>query len=318
MSEQSKVAAVVVTYNRKALLRECLNALLAQTRPLDEIIVVDNASTDGTDRLIKEEFLQFSQVTYLRLPENIGGAGGFHEGMKLAYEKGYDWIWVMDDDVIPFKDALELLFVYTHKFRALVPSVRKTEAVDQYDERVLGTVIAKEKVFGGTILSIKDFYQETLQISAYPLLGILIERSVLKDIGFVNPAFFSQGDDIDFTLRISRKFPILWVKNSIVLHFSSNEPFYTRISFLGKTFYILRSDQLWKSYYNLRNSVYLMRSYFGFRRALIYALRQLPKDLIKYTIAGPHYWFALKLYVEAFFDGLYGRLGRHSKYLPKN
>lgn len=88
-----KVAAVVVTYNRKELLRECLQALLNQTRPLDEIIVVDNASTDGTDQMIPEEF---PQITHVRLPENIGGAGGFHEGMKLAYEKGHDWIWVMD------------------------------------------------------------------------------------------------------------------------------------------------------------------------------------------------------------------------------
>lgn len=91
MEGDVKVAAVVVTYNRKELLRECLNALLNQTRPLDEIIVIDNASTDGTQEMIAKEF---PYITYVLMSENIGGAGGFHEGMKLAYEKGYDWIWV--------------------------------------------------------------------------------------------------------------------------------------------------------------------------------------------------------------------------------
>jgi rhamnopyranosyl-N-acetylglucosaminyl-diphospho-decaprenol beta-1,3/1,4-galactofuranosyltransferase len=102
----SRVCAVVVTYNRKEALRKCLAALLTQTIHLDEVIVIDGPSTDGTMQLVREEF---PEITYIRLREDIGGAGGFYEGMKLAYKKGYDWIWVMDDDAVPEHDALEEL-----------------------------------------------------------------------------------------------------------------------------------------------------------------------------------------------------------------
>jgi len=72
MSEN--ICAVIVTYNRKELLRECLKAVLAQTRPPEHVLVVDNASTDGTPEMLQEEF---PQVEVLCLPENQGSAGGF-------------------------------------------------------------------------------------------------------------------------------------------------------------------------------------------------------------------------------------------------
>jgi rhamnopyranosyl-N-acetylglucosaminyl-diphospho-decaprenol beta-1,3/1,4-galactofuranosyltransferase len=101
-----KVCAVIVTYNRKEMLQKCLKALQNQIIPLDEIIVIDGPSTDGTTQLMKEKF---PEITYIRLDEDVGGSGGFYEGMKLAYNKGYDWIWVMDDDATPENDTLEKL-----------------------------------------------------------------------------------------------------------------------------------------------------------------------------------------------------------------
>ena len=92
-NKKEKIAAVVVTYNRKELLKECLDALLAQTHPLDSIILIDNASTDGTPEFLKEKgFLDNPKIDYVRLSENSGGAGGFYEGMKRGYEKGFDWV----------------------------------------------------------------------------------------------------------------------------------------------------------------------------------------------------------------------------------
>ena len=101
-----RVCAVVITFNRKALLRECLLALGPQLQPEDRILVVDNASTDGTSALLETEFPTLERLS---LPENIGGSGGFYEGMKWAFEKGFDFLWLMDDDGRPDPDCLAKL-----------------------------------------------------------------------------------------------------------------------------------------------------------------------------------------------------------------
>jgi rhamnopyranosyl-N-acetylglucosaminyl-diphospho-decaprenol beta-1,3/1,4-galactofuranosyltransferase len=87
------VAAVVVTYNRSRLLLECLDALLRQTRPVDKIVLIDNASTDGTVEVLRSRgYLANPKIDYQRSEFNSGGAGGFHDGMKRAHELGFDWI----------------------------------------------------------------------------------------------------------------------------------------------------------------------------------------------------------------------------------
>src|SRR5215210_1526363 len=100
------VWAVVVTYNRRELLSACLGAIAAQTRAPDHLLVVDNASTDGTRDMVAGEH---PQAELLALPENRGSSGGFHAGMARAHGAGATWIWVMDDDTIPRPEALERL-----------------------------------------------------------------------------------------------------------------------------------------------------------------------------------------------------------------
>ena len=101
------VCAVVLTYNRKDMLERCLAALAAQTRRCDRIIVVDNASIDGTAAMLGERWQHLVDIYSLR--QNVGAAGGFNMGTRLAYGSGADFIWLMDDDVIAEPDALEQL-----------------------------------------------------------------------------------------------------------------------------------------------------------------------------------------------------------------
>ena len=103
-----KIVAVVVTYNRKKLLKENLNALLNQSYKDFDILLIDNASTDGTKEYVKEE-LENEKITYINTGANLGGAGGFNFGVREAIERGYDYAWLMDDDTIPTETALESL-----------------------------------------------------------------------------------------------------------------------------------------------------------------------------------------------------------------
>jgi GT2 family glycosyltransferase len=104
------VVAVVVTYNRREMLVQCLEALARQTRPVDGVVLVDNASSDGT-----LEYVTASRVGarvplwYVRLRRNGGGAEGFHYGVREALAHDCEWLWLMDDDCEPAGDALERL-----------------------------------------------------------------------------------------------------------------------------------------------------------------------------------------------------------------
>ena len=101
------VAAVVVTYNRKEELLKNLSAVLGQTHPVDRYYIIDNHGSDGTEVTLREAgILDNAVVEYVYLPENIGGAGGFYTGVKMAYEAGYDYICLMDDDGRPANDEM--------------------------------------------------------------------------------------------------------------------------------------------------------------------------------------------------------------------
>ena len=98
------VTAVVVTYNRKDLLIECLEAIQSQSYPVSSILLIDNASTDGThDALNDKGFLKNNNFIYCLMETNLGGAGGFHEGFRRAAKLKNDFIWIMDDDTVPEK-----------------------------------------------------------------------------------------------------------------------------------------------------------------------------------------------------------------------
>lgn len=103
------VAAIVVSYNRRALLQECIEALLAQTQTVDAIFVIDNGSSDGSREYLDAVKANQDTVFVVLAESNTGGAGGFATGITTAFSKGFDWYWLMDDDAEPMPDALEKL-----------------------------------------------------------------------------------------------------------------------------------------------------------------------------------------------------------------
>ena len=101
------VNAVIVTCNRCELLKMSIEALLASKYELNKIVVVNNASTDGTKEYL--DSLNQSKLIVMHQEKNEGGAGGFFYGIKEAYENGCDFVWIMDDDTVVTESALEEL-----------------------------------------------------------------------------------------------------------------------------------------------------------------------------------------------------------------
>jgi glycosyltransferase involved in cell wall biosynthesis len=201
-----RICAVVVTYNRKACLAKCLLALERQTRAPDAILVVDNCSTDGTDVMLAE---QFGRSTHLRLETNSGGAGGFHEGMKWAYERGFDWLWVMDDDIEAMPDALADLL----EFKALSDFIHPRRLSDD------GRPFPWEGVLDPTALGKKRFPSDVsfeagrawIPVNYGCFEGALIHRRVVEQIGFPDKRYFVQGDDEIYGYQASRWTNVIYV-----------------------------------------------------------------------------------------------------------
>jgi GT2 family glycosyltransferase len=252
------VAAVVVTYNRKDLLRQCLDGILRQTRPVDAIYVVDNASTDGTPEMIASKYA--GRVIYERLSGNVGGAGGFHHGMKRAYEDGHDWIWVMDDDAEPDSRCLECLLQWAPKEAGcVVPSVVSQSGVRQ-------NYHAKRLKRWPWLREIPEWFDSptVLQQSAIPLdaagfPGCLVGARVIRSVGLPDPAFFILYDDTDYTLRISRFYPLYVIPQATLIHKddrSTTKP--------------AKSEHTnWKTYYAKRNRILLARKHEGWAKAIL-------------------------------------------------
>ena len=105
------VVAVIVTYNRKDLLNCCIDHVLSQEKAQCDIIVIDNASTDGTGDFIEMAYGNLSGLIYINTGANLGCTGGFQVGVREAVNRGYSYVWMMDDDTLPESRALENLMV---------------------------------------------------------------------------------------------------------------------------------------------------------------------------------------------------------------
>ncbi|MBM1173546.1 glycosyltransferase family 2 protein [Microvirga arabica] len=213
-----RIAAVVVTYNRKELLLECLTALRAQERRLDSIIILDNASSDETrDLLLQNGILDASDVDYIRLHENEGGAGGFYWGIRHAYEQGADWIWLMDDDVEPAADALAALEVHCGmpNIGFLCSTVRASDGMTPMNTPVVDTSMPSGSYPSWDIHLDKGL----VKIRQATFVSVLISREAVTRCLLPNRRFFIWGDDFEYTLRIRRcGFDAFVVGKSKVLH----------------------------------------------------------------------------------------------------
>ena len=192
----STVCAVVVTYNRKETLRRCLSALAAQQRPPDRTLVVDNASTDRTQELLAAEF---PAVEVLAMAVNEGGAGGFHEGIKRAFDDGAEWMWLLDDDTIPEPGALTEL-------------LEAAGVLDPTPAVLAGRAIWRDGTLHPMNIPILERRRVERVIDAasrglMPIRGatfvsLLLHRRAVERFGLPLKHFFLWADDIEYTSRI--------------------------------------------------------------------------------------------------------------------
>lgn len=257
----SRVIAVVLTYNRKELLKRCLEAILHQTRPCDDIIVINNASNDDTLKMLESG--RYEGIKIYTLKNNVGAAGGFNVGFRMGYENGADHVWMMDDDVVPQPYALERLLEADTLLeekglkRAYLLSTAYTE-----EGQVTNTPQLSDKRNQAGYPSWPEQLQNGLvAVGSGTFVSILLPRRTLDEYGLPLSSMFIWGEDAEYTLRITQEVPGYLVGSSKVAHIRHG----------GGTISIVNENNPVRiNYYKnfVRNNIYIAKKYKTRRRVI--------------------------------------------------
>ncbi|WP_282096427.1 glycosyltransferase family 2 protein [Epibacterium ulvae] len=250
MSLPTSLAAVIVTYNRLDKLKRVIDALKKQTQLPDQVFVIDNASTDDTGAWLQELQNQNPRFQHVRLRENSGGAGGFYEGARVAYEAGHDYIWFSDDDAYPEPEAIAQLqhslqdfeTRFHHRPSFACSAVKWTNG----DLCEMNTPT--------TVWDWPRFYNpETpyFLVSACSFVSVLVPRWVIQEHGFPIKDYFIWYDDAEYTQRIAKTYPGIYCPNSEVIHDVPENK--------GVNYALINDKNIWKFRYGARNETSFRR-----------------------------------------------------------
>lgn len=290
MSQQLKVGAVVVTFNKCEYLKENIQHLLKQSYPLTTILIVDNHSSDNTQSYVQQIIKNNPQVKYLRLTHNSGGAGGFHDGLKQLLETtDVDLAWLMDDDTMPTDDALlNLMVAAKHlqgKFGFLASNVRFTDNHAALMNVPRTTNDWNESLSLGLI-----------KVKTSTFVSFLVSRQVVEKVGLPIKDFFIWSDDTEYSNRISKCYPSYFVPQSIIIHKMKVN---RGVSFNQED----DLQRLPRYFYSFRNNLYIERQN-GHISYLRYVISICLQILIMPFRHVPYRWRKLRILIRGLIAGL--------------
>jgi GT2 family glycosyltransferase len=215
------VAVVIVTFNRADLLSGMLDGLARQTHRPDAVFVVDNASTDHTREVLEARAkLGDIPLQLTHSDDNLGGAGGFQLGVRLAYDAGYDRIWLVDDDVVPAPDCLAVLMGEDEDCLA---AVREDLSGALVEKAAVDFDLRHPLALRPKRVSVEDAYADRasmparVEIQNVSFEGFLFRRGVVDRIGMPDASYFIFYDDVDFAVRARRAGFRIWAVRDAVL-----------------------------------------------------------------------------------------------------
>ena len=255
-----RVVAVVVTWQRLDLLRESLGALRSQTRPPDAVVVVDNASTDGTAEAVAAEH---PTADLVRLARNTGGAGGFAVGLQRALDAGADLVWLMDDDTVPGPGALAALLEARDRTPGRPPALLASRVVWE-DGRDHPMNTPRPYPLSPPARRRAAAAAGCVPVRSASFVSVLVDAAAVREVGLPLADYFLWNDDFEFTTRLLRGRPGVWCPASVVVH---------RTKAFGST----DADPGPRFYYEVRNKLWLFTRSCGLAplERLLYALATL-------------------------------------------
>lgn len=266
------IGVVIVTYNRLNDLKKAIKCYEDQTHKPKYIIVVNNNSTDGTYNHLEEWKNKKNDIEkyVVNLEKNIGGSGGFYEGLKMALNLNCQWIWVADDDAFARVDALK------NASKFIEENVDNTKNISAICGEVINngiTDISHRRRIVKSLNTIKqdavpkeEYEKKYFEIDLFSYVGSIINKDFLNKVGLTEKDYFIYYDDTEHSLRLAKVGRILCVP-SVKIDHNLN---------VG-----IENELNWKSYYSIRNKLRFYKKHFNKRYYIFEKYKILAKANIK-------------------------------------
>ncbi len=300
MKAPIKTVAIVVTHNRRELLRRCIGYLKEQTMPVEKIVVINNGSIDGTSEMLKE------MDVFCIDQENVGSAGGWQRGLSYAMANDFDAAWLMDDDGYPDQQSHLLLANELRANTACISSVVVEE--DRPSTFVFPFPVLNKNglpaifTFPRKIKTINALRKFT-NADKYPFVhlfnGALISIKAVHHIGNINEDYFIYGDEVDYFFRLRCYGEVVSLLSAYHYHPNVSKRSYT----------------VPKIYYLIKNSLIINKKYFdiicirNILTIIVISIRTAKRNSL-------HMVFSLlfgrykQIFYSAIIKGLKGQLGK--------
>lgn len=302
-----KYASVVVTFNRKEMLVKSLERFLNQDSKPQRIIVVDNASTDGTDQLMQEKYGDNPVIKYVRLAKNVGGAGGFNHGLHEAVKENVDWISIADDDALFNQDFFTKIEKATEKY----PDVQAFSGTVIHGQDIT-EIMQRRRITNWHTLSFEAVpeseYNHDFEYDLFTFVGVVFKKELIKKIGFPEEDFFIWHERTEYSIRVR--------KHTRVINVSAAQIYHQNV--IGDDAFAWAPT--WKEYYGIRNKIQVIKKY-GHPRVAVWLqiaymyVKKMVANAVKPERKG-YRKFQVMAARDGFHDGLHNQLGKNDKYLP--
>ncbi|MBX6947951.1 glycosyltransferase [Lactiplantibacillus plantarum] len=304
-----KYVCVIVTFNRKEKLVDSVYSLLDQSVVPRKVVIIDNHSTDNTMGYLEDNgVLKNPIIDYFQLDKNIGGSGGFYEGLRRAVSLNldFDWISVSDDDAVFDRDFFRnVSSSYQPNILAYTGSVRLEDGRLQvsHRRRVTNYNYLHEKFVD------ERQYDRNFMIDIASFVGLVVSRSVVKKIGLPRKDFFIWYDDIEYSLRIREYTKILNVVNAEITHKTE----------VPSNDYHSQYTPDWREYYGIRNRLITLRLH---TRNHVITFFYICYSFLSLSVKGlgakyaKHRVHFLKVVFCAYWDALWGKMGKNKRFMP--
>ena len=297
----SNICAVIVTYNRLDKLKKTLACYSNQKLLPKYVIVVNNASTDGTEDFLAEWEMkqeEFSKII-ITSKENMGGSGGFYLGQQKALNLDADWIMLADDDAYPEPDYLLGMqnYIDTHNCEKI--SVVCGIVMERGTSVNIHRTFLRSKWDRNFQVNVPQEYYERgyFEPDFVSYVGIIISKQKLLTVGLVNKDYFIWFDDFEHSCRLRKQGKFVCLPSFFIFHDIAEE----------------HSALSWKDYYGYRNNIDIFKKHFPLQYPFV-----VTKLLLKTLLCPLHGKSITEVYLRlvAIKDGIQGRLGKNDVYKP--